>query len=93
MIVHNFDPIFIDLGVFQIRWYSIAYIAGIILGWLYAAQIIKKMKKKYNFTIIKQKDFDDLIIYLVLGIVIGGRLGYIIFYNLNYYSNNFFEIL
>ncbi len=42
MIVHNFDPIFIDLGVFQIRWYSIAYIVGIILGWIYAIKIIKK---------------------------------------------------
>ena len=41
MIVHNFDPIFIDLGVFQIRWYSIAYILGIVIGWMYATKIIK----------------------------------------------------
>ena len=92
MIVHNFDPVLIDLGVFQIRWYSIAYIAGIILGWIYATQIIKKMAKNHDFTKINQKDFDDLIIYLVIGIILGGRLGYIIFYNLEYYSNNFLEI-
>ena len=49
MIVHNFDPIFIDLGFFQIRWYSIAYIFGIILGWFYAIKIIKEMSRKHNF--------------------------------------------
>ena len=93
MIVHNFDPVFIDLGVFQIRWYSIAYIVGIILGWIYAIKIIKEMTRKHNFTIIKQAVFDDLIIYLIIGIVLGGRLGYVIFYNFEYYSKNLFEIL
>ena len=93
MIVHNLDPVFIDLGLFQVRWYSIAYIAGIILGWFYSIKIIKKTTKKYNFTPIKPAIFDDLIIYLILGIILGGRLGYIIFYNLEYYSQNFFEIL
>ena len=93
MIVHNFDPVFIDLGVLQIRWYSIAYIVGIILGWIYAIKIIKKMAIKHNFTMIKQAVFDDLIIYLIIGIVLGGRLGYVIFYNFEYYSKNLFEIL
>jgi len=81
MIVHNFDPVFIDLGVFQIRWYSIAYIVGIILGWIYAIKIIKEMARKHNFTMIKKTVFDDLIVYLIIGIVLGGRLGYVIFYN------------
>lgn len=93
MIVHNFDPVFIDLGVFQIRWYSIAYIVGIILGWFYAIKIIKEMARKHNFAMIKQTVFDDLIIYLIIGIVLGGRLGYVIFYNFEYYSKNLFEIL
>ena len=93
MIVHNFDPVFIDLGVFQIRWYSIAYIVGIILGWIYAIKIIKEMARKHNFTMIKKTVFDDLIIYLIIGIVLGGRLGYVIFYNFEYYSRNLFEIL
>ena len=91
--VHNFDPIFIDLGLIQIRWYSIAYIIGIILGWIYANKIIKELIKKYNFTLIKPEVFNDLIIYLMLGIVLGGRLGYVIFYNFEYYSQNLFEIL
>ena len=93
MIVHNFSPILIDLGLFQIRWYSLAYILGIILGWIYAKSIIKKTEtNEYNFKSINASQFDDIIIYLVLGIVIGGRLGYVIFYNPEYYMHNFFEI-
>ena len=93
MIVHNFDPVLIDLGLFQIRWYSIAYILGIIIGWVYATKIIKLTTiNKYNFEQIKTAQFDDLVIYLIIGIILGGRLGYVIFYNFEYYSQNFFEI-
>jgi phosphatidylglycerol:prolipoprotein diacylglycerol transferase len=93
MIVHNFYPILIDLGLFQIRWYSIAYILGIILGWMYAIKIIKLTTiNKYNFRQIKTPHFSDLIIYLVIGIVLGGRLGYVFFYNFDYYGQNPFEI-
>ena len=93
MIVHNFDPVLIDLGLFQIRWYSIAYILGIIIGWIYATKIIKLTTiNKYNFEQIKTSQFEDLVIYLVIGMILGGRLGYVIFYNFEYYSQNFFEI-
>ena len=54
MIVHNFDPILVDFGFLQIRWYSISYIFGIILGWVYAINIIKKMEVKYNFVFVKK---------------------------------------
>ena len=94
MIVHNFDPIIIDLGLFQVRWYSVAYILGIVLGWIYAIRIIKFTEQsKYNFISITRSQFDDLIIYLIIGIIVGGRLGYIIFYNFGYYSQNPFEII
>ena len=93
MIVHDFNPVFIDLGLFQVRWYSLAYIAGIILGWMYAIVIVKKIKKENNkFYIINKEHIDDLIIFLVFGIIIGGRLGYIFFYNLEYYLENLIEI-
>jgi len=93
MIVHNFDPVLIDLEIFQIRWYSIAYILGIIIGWMYATKMIKLTTvNKYNFQQIKTSQFSDLIIYLVIGIVLGGRLGYVFFYNFEYYSQNIFEI-
>jgi len=93
MIVHNFDPILIDFGLFQIRWYSLAYILGFIIGWIYAIKIIKfTAENKTGFKSIGKSQFDDLVIYLVAGVILGGRLGYIIFYNFEYYSQNFFEI-
>ena len=93
MIIHNFDPVLIDLGFFQIRWYSVAYILGILVGWIYANNIIKlTSNNKYDFKQVTTKQFDDLIIYLVAGIIIGGRLGYIIFYNFEYYIQNLSEI-
>jgi len=90
--VHNFDPVFIDLGIFQIRWYSLAYIAGIALGWLYAIKIIEKLSLKKNYFLVRREQFDELITYLIIGIVLGGRLGYVIFYNFKYYSENIIEI-
>ena len=93
MIIHNFSPVLIDFGLFEIRWYSMAYILGIILGWIYAKRIIyKTSNNEYNFLSIKKSQFDDIIIYLVLGIIIGGRLGYVIFYNFEYYSQNTLKI-
>jgi phosphatidylglycerol---prolipoprotein diacylglyceryl transferase len=92
MIIHNFNPIFIDFGLFQLRWYSLAYILGIVIGWMCATYIIKATSKNNNFESIKKLDFDDLIIYIVIGIVLGGRFGYVIFYNLFYYSENILEI-
>jgi len=90
--VHNFDPVFIDLGIFQIRWYSLAYIAGIALGWLYAIKIIEKLSLKKNYFLVRREEFDELITYLVIGIILGGRLGYVIFYNFKYYSENIIEV-
>ena len=94
MYIHNLDPILIDLGLFQIRWYSVAYILGIVFGWVYANKIIKLTREnKYSFKQITIQQFDGLIVYLVVGIILGGRLGYIIFYNFEYYIQNFFEII
>ena len=93
MIIHNFDPVLIDFGFLQIRWYSISYILGILLGWAYASKLIRKTAKdKYSVDNITKTQLDDLIIYLILGIIIGGRLGYIILYNFQYYSQNIIEI-
>ena len=93
MIIHNFDPVLIDFGIIQIRWYSLAYILGIIFGWLYAVRIIRiTSENKYNFKQISTIQFDELIVSLVIGIIFGGRLGYIIFYDFAYYSNNLLEI-
>ena len=93
MFIHNFDPVLIDLGFFQIRWYSTAYILGILIGWIYANRIIKStIGNQYNFKQITTEQFDDLIIYLVIGIILGGRLGYVIFYNFDYYIQNLLDV-
>ena len=85
MFINNFDPVAFQIMSFEIRWYSLAYIAGIIIGWLLCKKIFIR-KSDIN------EKFDDYITYLVIGIIIGGRLGYIIFYNFSYYINNFFDI-
>ena len=91
MMVHDFDPIFVDFGILQIRWYSMAYIFGILIGWWYGKILLKKQTLGAN-TIIYLKNFDDLIGYLILGIIVGGRLGYVVFYDPSFYISNFLEI-
>ena len=85
MFINNFDPVAFQIISFEIRWYSLAYIAGIIIGWMLCKKVLIQ-KSDIN------EKFDDYVTYLVIGIIIGGRLGYIIFYNFNYYINNLFEI-
>lgn len=92
MYTHNLDPILLDIGFIVIRWYSLAYIFGIVLGWWLGKKIIIHIHKTRRFKFM-MSDFDDLITYLVIAIIIGGRLGYIIFYNLNYYLTNPLEII
>ena len=86
MFINNFDPVAFQIFSFEIRWYSLAYIFGIILGWLYCKKKLVKDEKLLHL-------FDDLVTYIIIGIILGGRLGYIIFYNLEYYLDNFSEIL
>ena len=92
MYTHNLDPVFIDFGFIVIRWYSLAYIFGIILGWWLGKKIINHINKKANIK-FNVKEFDDLITYLIISIIIGGRLGYVVFYNLGYYLANPFDII
>ena len=85
MFINNFDPVAIQIFSIEIRWYSLAYIIGILVGWF--------ISKKLFISDVKIKErFDDFITYVILGIVIGGRLGYVIFYNFDYYLNNLIEI-
>ena len=81
MFINNFDPVAIQIFTFEIRWYSLAYIIGILCGWI--------LSKKVFILDLNIKDkFDDFITFLILGIIIGGRLGYVLFYNFDYYSDN-----
>ena len=86
MIINNFDPVAIQLFSIEIRWYSLAYISGIIFGWILA-------KKLFISDPDQKEKFDDFVTYAIVGIIIGGRLGYVLFYNLNYYINNLTDII
>ena len=85
MFINNFDPVAFSLFSLEFRWYSLSYIFGILTGWVLAKRIFIKDVN------LKEK-FDDFITYIIIGIIIGGRLGYVIFYNLDYYLENIFEI-
>ncbi len=86
MFINNFDPVAFNILSLEIRWYSLSYIFGIFFGWFYCKKIL--IKNDYYI-----KLFDDYIFYLIFGIIIGGRLGYVFIYNLNYYIYNPVEIL
>ena len=87
MFTHNLDPVLLNLGLISIRWYSLAYIFGIIIGWWYGKKIIIKRFQVNEDKSLSSK-FDDIITYIIIGIIIGGRLGYIIFYNFDFYIQN-----
>ena len=86
MFTNNFDPVAFEFFSLEIRWYSMAYIIGITLGWFLCKKIFNKNQN------INEK-FDDYITYMIIGIIAGGRLGYVIFYDFNYYTNNILDIL
>ena len=85
MFINNFDPVAINFFSLEIRWYSLSYIFGILAGWVLAKRFF------INSQEIKTK-FDDYVTYLIVGIIIGGRLGYVLFYNFNYYFKNPIDI-
>ena len=92
MYTHNLDPILFDFGFLVIRWYSLAYIFGILIGWWLAKKIIVKKFQSINFT-FDLKEFDNLITYLIISLLIGGRIGYVLFYNFEYYLSNPLDII
>ena len=86
MFTNNFDPVAFSIFSLEFRWYSLAYIAGILIGWVYCKKKLIKDQKILDF-------FDDFITYAILGIIVGGRIGYVLFYNFEYFFNNPIEIL
>src|ERR1044071_6324290 len=82
----NFDPVLLQVGPFGIRWYALAYIAGILLGWLSARAIIRTERFWGGPAPLTPTDFDDFIVWVTLGIILGGRIGYVLFYNPEYFA-------
>jgi phosphatidylglycerol:prolipoprotein diacylglycerol transferase len=87
------NPVLISIGPFAVRWYALAYIVGIIAGWFYARAIIASEKLwggPAPFTVL---DFDDFVVWITLGIILGGRAGYVLFYNLPFFMAQPLQIL
>ncbi len=86
----EFDPVLLSIGPLDIRWYALAYVAGIVLGWWYAARLVKNnalwQPGKPPITTLQ---LDDLVLYITLGIILGGRLGYALFYQPELYAHLF----
>jgi len=88
-----FDPVLVTIGPFAIRWYALAYICGILLGWLYARAMIRNKPYWGGAAPLTVTDFDDFVLWVTLGIILGGRAGYVLFYNLPHFIANPAEIV
>ena len=82
------DPVLVSFGPFSIRWYALAYVAGILLGWLYARILIRRSSLWGGQAPLTVLDFDDFILWVTLGIILGGRTGYVLFYNLPHFAEH-----
>jgi len=81
------DPVALDIGFFQLRWYSLAYLVGIVLGWWYLLKLLAQPGAP-----MARRHADDMVFYVTLGVILGGRLGYVLFYRPLYYLQNPLEI-
>lgn len=88
-----FDRVAIAIGPFAIRWYALAYIGGIVIGWLYARSLLKKERLWGGPAPISLLQLDDFILWVTLGIILGGRTGYVLFYNLPFFVEHPLEIV
>lgn len=82
------DPVALHIWSFDLRWYSLAYLAGIFIGYWYLLRLLREPGAP-----MARRHADDLVFYAALGIILGGRLGYVLFYNLPYYLERPIEIL
>jgi phosphatidylglycerol:prolipoprotein diacylglycerol transferase len=87
------DPILVSFGPFAIRWYALAYIVGILAGWVYARALIRAETLWGGPAPMTVIDFDDFVLWVTLGIILGGRAGYVLFYNPGYFAAHPMEIL
>src|SRR5262249_19874284 len=89
----NFDPVPVSFGPIALRWYALAYIAGILLGWVYVRAIIRSPALWRGAAPLTTTDYDDFILWVTIGIIAGGRIGYVLFYNPAYFAQHPLESL
>ena len=87
-----FDPVLVQLGPLAIRWYALAYIFGILLGWMYARVVIRAGALWGGQAPMSVADYDDFVLWVTFGIILGGRTGYVLFYNPAYFAAHPLEI-
>lgn len=87
------DPIAIQFGPLAIRWYALAYIAGILIGWWYLRRLVDSPRLWGAVDRPTAAELDDFVLWATLGIVLGGRIGYVLFYNLGHYLEHPTEIV
>ncbi|TXM65553.1 prolipoprotein diacylglyceryl transferase [Methylobacterium sp. WL69] len=87
------DPVAVAIGPITIKWYALSYIAGLLGGWFYARRLVATDRLWGASRRPSLNDIDDLIVWVALGVVLGGRIGYVLFYNLPLYLNDPLEIL
>jgi phosphatidylglycerol:prolipoprotein diacylglycerol transferase len=80
------DPVAVQLGPLAIRWYALAYVAGLVLGWWLTRRLLRRPDLWGRTPPLEPAAIDDLLVAMALGVVLGGRIGYILFYNLPYYA-------
>ena len=89
LIFPQIDPVALELGPLVIRWYALAYIVGLVLGW----RLCRRLTKASPAEKLTPEVFDDFVVWATLGVLLGGRLGYVLFYNFGYFAQNPLEIL
>lgn len=90
----NIDPVLVQLGPLAIHWYGVGYVVGILFGWWYAKRLVTNTRLwPGGQSPISEIDIDDLLVWAALGIVLGGRIGYILFYDFQRYLANPLDIL
>jgi phosphatidylglycerol:prolipoprotein diacylglycerol transferase len=88
-----FDPVLVSFGPIAVRWYALAYIVGILLGWLYARAVIRRNNLWASPPPLTVTDYDDFVLWVTLGIILGGRIGYVLIYNPAYFAAHPLESL
>lgn len=92
MLLPDFDPVALALGPLLIRWYALAYIAGLLLGWLYARRLAGNAALWHGLRQPDPAQLDDFLVYAAIGVVCGGRLGFVLFYHPEYFLAHPLEI-
>jgi len=87
------DPVIVSLGPFDIRWYALSYVAGLLIGWWFMARLAERPPAPGQTSILDRTMVDDFLLWVTLGVILGGRLGYVLFYNGSYYLDDPLRII